>query len=118
MIRGRDRRHDLGGSGLLPYLQPPLTDEAVANAEEQIRHTLPAAYLALLKKQNGGYIRFSLPLLREQETRKRGLINGPLESLYDPNCGKLRNGVHGGESCSTGAAVSVLSCTARDDIGL
>jgi len=23
---------------------------------------------------------------------------------------KLRKGVHGGESCSTGAAVSVLSC--------
>ena len=45
----------------LPYLQPPLTDRAVASAETKIGHRLPAAYLRLLRKQNGGYIRFSLP---------------------------------------------------------
>jgi len=45
----------------LPYLQPPLTDEAVASAEKQIGYKLPTDYLDLLKKQNGGYIRFSLP---------------------------------------------------------
>ena len=45
----------------LPYLQPPLTDEAVAEAERSIGYTLPAEYLKLLRKQNGGYIRFSLP---------------------------------------------------------
>jgi hypothetical protein len=45
----------------LPYLQPPLTDEVVALAEERIGYKLPAEYLALLRKQNGGYIRFSLP---------------------------------------------------------
>ena len=45
----------------LPYLQPPLTDEAVDAAERQIGYKLPGEYLDLLRKQNGGYIRFSLP---------------------------------------------------------
>lgn len=45
----------------LPYLQPPLTDRAVAGAEKAIGHRLPAEYLDLLRVQNGGYIRFSLP---------------------------------------------------------
>ncbi|MDJ0944908.1 MAG: SMI1/KNR4 family protein [Kiloniellales bacterium] len=45
----------------LPYLQPPLTETAVAAAEREIGHRLPEAYLDLLRKQNGGYIRFSLP---------------------------------------------------------
>jgi hypothetical protein len=45
----------------LPYLQPPLTAEAVASTERQIGYKLPAEYLDLLRKQNGGYIRYSLP---------------------------------------------------------
>lgn len=45
----------------LPYLQPPLTDEDVADAERAIGYRLPAEFVALLRKQNGGYIRFSLP---------------------------------------------------------
>jgi SMI1-KNR4 cell-wall len=45
----------------LPYLQPPLTDKVVAAAEKKIGYQLPSEYLGLLKKQNGGYIRFSLP---------------------------------------------------------
>lgn len=45
----------------LPYLQPPLTDKAVAAAEKQIGYRLPPELVNLLKKQNGGYIRFSLP---------------------------------------------------------
>jgi hypothetical protein len=47
--------------GYLPYLQPPLTDEAIAAAEQEIGFTLSADYLNLLRRQNGGYIRFSLP---------------------------------------------------------
>jgi len=47
----------------LPYLQPPLSDEAVAEAERSIGYTLPGEYLKLLWKQNGGYIRFSLPTM-------------------------------------------------------
>lgn len=45
----------------LPYLQPPLTAKAIAAAEKRIGGKLPAAYLALLRVQNGGYIRFGLP---------------------------------------------------------
>jgi hypothetical protein len=45
----------------LPYLQPSLTDEAVEAAEQTIGYKLPSEYLDLLRKQNGGYIRFSLP---------------------------------------------------------
>ena len=45
----------------LPYLQPPLTDEAVAKAEARIGNKLPTEYLDLLRVQNGGHIRFSLP---------------------------------------------------------
>jgi hypothetical protein len=45
----------------LPYLQPPLTDETVALVENEIGYTLPGEYLNLLRKQNGGYIRYSLP---------------------------------------------------------
>src|SRR5438552_12983993 len=44
----------------LPYLQPPLTDKALASAEKEIGYKIPAEYVNLLKKQNGGYIRFSL----------------------------------------------------------
>jgi hypothetical protein len=45
----------------LPYLQPALTDAAVAKAEAKIGYKLPADYLNLLRMQNGGYIRYSLP---------------------------------------------------------
>ena len=45
----------------LPYLQPALTNDAIAAAEHNIGYRLPTEYLALLKRQNGGYIRFSLP---------------------------------------------------------
>src|SRR5215469_529390 len=45
----------------LPYLQPPLTNEAVAEAEKRIGFKLPSEFLTLLRKQNGGYIRYSLP---------------------------------------------------------
>jgi hypothetical protein len=45
----------------LPYLQPPLTDAAVTSAEERIGYKLPTEYLDALRKQNGGYIRYSLP---------------------------------------------------------
>jgi hypothetical protein len=45
----------------LPYLQPALTGDAVRSAEEQIGCPLPREYLDLLRKQNGGYIRYCLP---------------------------------------------------------
>jgi SMI1-KNR4 cell-wall len=45
----------------LSYLQPTLTPELVAQAEQWLGVTLPAEYLALLEVQNGGYIRYGLP---------------------------------------------------------
>jgi hypothetical protein len=45
----------------LPCVQPPLTDKAIKSAEKKIGYQLPAEYLILLKKQNGGYIRYRLP---------------------------------------------------------
>lgn len=45
----------------LPYLQPALTEAAIAGAEAEIGYKLPADYLNLLRTQNGGYIRHSLP---------------------------------------------------------
>lgn len=45
----------------LPYVQPPLTNAAITAAEQRIGYKLPAEYLNLLRVQNGGYIRFSLP---------------------------------------------------------
>jgi hypothetical protein len=45
----------------LPYLQPPLTNEMVAIAERKLGFRLPQEYLDLLRVQNGGYIRYSLP---------------------------------------------------------
>ena len=44
----------------LPYVQPPLTDAILRDAEMRLGYSLPKAYVDLLKIQNGGYIRFSL----------------------------------------------------------
>jgi hypothetical protein len=44
----------------LPYLQPPLASSAVAELEIARGITLPAALLACLEQQNGGYIRLVL----------------------------------------------------------
>ncbi len=43
----------------LPYLQPVLTDDAIAQAQEALGVVLPESYLDLLRAQNGGYVRFS-----------------------------------------------------------
>lgn len=51
----------------LPYVQPNLTDDIIADAEEKIGYKLPKEYVEILKIQNGGYIRFRLPeTLNEQ----------------------------------------------------
>lgn len=41
----------------LPYVQPTLTEERVAAAERQFAVRLPVFYVALLRQQNGGYLR-------------------------------------------------------------
>jgi len=45
----------------LPYLQPPLTEETIATAQQQLGYKLPSEYLDLLRVQNGGYVRYTLP---------------------------------------------------------
>jgi hypothetical protein len=44
----------------LPYLQPDLTDAALAAAEAQFGCKLPEAYIELLRIQNGGYINYTI----------------------------------------------------------
>jgi len=51
----------------LPYLQLDLTDEAISAAERKIGHTLPQSFIALLREQNGGYIRYSLEDLPHEQ---------------------------------------------------
>jgi hypothetical protein len=45
----------------LPYLQPPLTEAVIRDTEIRLGVRLPKSYLDILKQQNGGYLRFSLP---------------------------------------------------------
>jgi SMI1/KNR4 family protein SUKH-1 len=45
----------------LPYVQPALTDAVVRDAERRLRLRLPEVYVAALRIQNGGYLRFRLP---------------------------------------------------------
>jgi hypothetical protein len=56
---------DLGSLWAVPayldYVQPVLTEEAVAEAEHQVGVRLPQAYLQMLGVQNGGYVRATWP---------------------------------------------------------
>jgi len=45
----------------LPYLQPDLTDKAVAAMENQLSVRLPESYLTILREQNGGSLRWTHP---------------------------------------------------------
>lgn len=44
----------------LPALQPDLTDDAIADIETRFGIVLPAALIAVLREQNGGYLRCTL----------------------------------------------------------
>ena len=43
----------------LPYIQPDLTGETLAEAEDWIGFKIPKEYIELLQQQNGGYIRLT-----------------------------------------------------------
>lgn len=45
----------------LPYLHESLTDKMIKDFEQKIGYKLPASLIELLKIQNGGYVRYSLP---------------------------------------------------------
>lgn len=42
----------------LPYVQPALTDDALRSAERSLGLSLPKTYVAALREQNGGYLRY------------------------------------------------------------
>jgi hypothetical protein len=44
----------------LPYIQPPLTNEIVEEAEKKMGYKFPKEYIELLKIQNGGFIRYTI----------------------------------------------------------
>ena len=44
----------------LPYLQEPLTPEALRAAEEELGRALPRELAMMLSVQNGGYLRYEL----------------------------------------------------------
>ncbi len=60
----------------LPYLQQPLTDSMVSDAEQQLGHKLPKEYIDLLKIQNGGYIRYRLNEDEYEEASIHDTISG------------------------------------------
>jgi hypothetical protein len=45
----------------LPYVQDPLTDEALSQSQTQLSVTLPQSFVDVLMDQSGGHIRYSLP---------------------------------------------------------
>lgn len=45
----------------LPYVQPKLMEAVVRDAERALGVVLPVEYLDLLRVQNGGYLRYTLP---------------------------------------------------------
>lgn len=62
MTRLKHALHRFGGRlwdapAYLEYVQPELDDETLREAERSLGVKLPAAYVALLREQNGGYIR-------------------------------------------------------------
>lgn len=64
----------------LPYLQPTLTDEILADAEQKIGYKLPKTFVELLKLQNGGYVNYALP---EQSAGNWSGIGPHFPSLTD-----------------------------------
>jgi len=60
-----DNTHDSSSiwniPAFLPALQPELSDEAIAEVEARLGIVLPAALIAVLREQNGGYLRRTLP---------------------------------------------------------
>ncbi|MFF3684348.1 SMI1/KNR4 family protein [Streptomyces sp. NPDC002187] len=56
MARFEDLRHSLWDTGSRYGVQPPLTDQLIAEAERLLNVTLPGSLLDLLRHQNGGAV--------------------------------------------------------------
>ncbi len=72
----------------LPYVQPPLTDASIRAAEKQLGLRLPAAYIAALREQNGGYLRFGWKKYASSElwgigSRYPSILKGSLAKHFE-----------------------------------
>ena len=75
------------------YEHPPLTDEMVSTAEEQLGVKLPAEYLALLRLQNGGYTHgFGFPMTQPTTWAKDHVpLNDVAGIVTDPSIRTAQN---------------------------
>jgi hypothetical protein len=75
------------------YEHPPLTDEMVSSAEEQLGVRLPAEYLALLRLQNGGYTHgFGFPMTQPTTWAKDHVPLNDLSGIVtDPSIRTAQN---------------------------
>jgi hypothetical protein len=75
------------------YDHPPLTDEMVLVAEEQLGVKLPADYLALLRVQNGGYTHgFAFPMTQPTTWAKDHVpLNDMTGIVTDPSIQTAQN---------------------------
>lgn len=63
-------------------VQPPLTNEMVARAEQLLGVTLPHAYLALLRVQNGGYTAHAYQAHPAPEPTSWATDHVPFDSMF------------------------------------
>lgn len=63
-------------------VQPPLTADLVAHAEETLGVQLPATYLALLRIQNGGYTRAAFRAHPAPEPTSWAADHVPFDSMF------------------------------------
>jgi len=63
-------------------VQPPLTDEMVARAEQTLGVKLPDAYLTLLRIQNGGYTTNALRAFPTSKPTSWAADHVPFDSMY------------------------------------
>lgn len=73
----------------LPYLQPTLNSIMIEQAQKHLGVALPAAYLDLLRLQNGGYLRQCLPEIYHEVINGIGPHYPNLVSQYDGFCDVL-----------------------------
>ena len=63
-------------------VQPPLTDDLVAHAQEALGVQLPATYLAFLRIQNGGYTANTFQAHRAPEPTSWAPDHVPFDSMF------------------------------------
>lgn len=72
-------------------VQPPLTDDLVVHAEQTLGVRLPAAYLALLRIQNGGYTTDAFQAHPAPEPTSWAADHVPFDSMF--GIGEINEGI-------------------------